>query len=80
MAETEGIEYRQRLERGRSYQNDGGISMKTSDYSCVPLRSDCHTTVPAYHRVGKREFERSRDLSFAALVTRLQLDWIRKSA
>jgi hypothetical protein len=60
---------------------DGGISMKASDYSCVPLCSDCHTKAPAaYHRVGKREFERSKGLCFAALVTRLQLDWIRKSA
>ena len=61
--------------------NDGGMSMKASDYSCVPLCSDCHTKAPAaYHRVGKREFERSKGLCFAALVTRLQLDWIRKSA
>ena len=39
---------------------DGGMSMKASDYSCVPLCSDCHTQAPgAYHRVGKRVFERA---------------------
>ncbi len=33
--------------------------MKASDYSCVPLCADCHTQAPdAYHRVGKRAFER----------------------
>ena len=38
--------------------SDGGMSMKASDYSCVPLCSDCHTQAPgAYHRVGKRAFE-----------------------
>jgi hypothetical protein len=34
----------------------------------------------AYHRVGKREFERSKGFCFAALVARWQLDWIRKPA
>ena len=34
---------------------DGGMSMKASDYSCVPLCPDCHTQAPdAYHRVGRR--------------------------
>jgi hypothetical protein len=36
---------------------DGGMSMKASDYSCVPLCADCHTRGPgAYHRIGKRAF------------------------
>jgi hypothetical protein len=40
---------------------DGGMSMKVSDYSCVPLCSDCHTCgALAYHRIGKRDFERQR--------------------
>src|ERR1017187_4447379 len=35
--------------------SDGGMSMKASDYSWVPLCSGCHTQAPgAYHRVGKR--------------------------
>jgi hypothetical protein len=55
---------------------DGGMSMKASDYSCVPLCADCHTRDPrAYHRIGKREFERSRGLRFAVVVARLQQDW-----
>jgi hypothetical protein len=42
---------------------DGDMSMKASDYSCVPLCSDCHTQAPgAYHRVGKRAFERSQSI------------------
>lgn len=55
---------------------DGGMSMKASDYSCVPSCADCHTQAPgAYHRVGKREFERLQALSFDAFVTRLQREW-----
>jgi len=38
---------------------DGGMSMKASDFSCVPLCAECHTRGPlAYHRIGKRAFER----------------------
>jgi hypothetical protein len=49
------------------------MSMKSSDYSCVPLRQDCHTLAPgAYHRIGKQAFEASRGLSFVVLVARLQ--------
>ena len=60
---------------------DGGMSMKASDYSCVPLCPDCHTRAPgAYHRVGKREFERSNKLCFPDLVARLQREWRRKCA
>jgi hypothetical protein len=56
--------------------SDGGMSMKASDYSCVPLCADCHTQSPeAYHRIGKRAFEKVTGLCFAALVTRLQLEW-----
>jgi hypothetical protein len=60
---------------------DGGMSMKASDYSCVPLCPDCHTRGPrSYHGVGKIAFQRSKGLCLPALVARLQLDWIRKSA
>ena len=59
---------------------DGGMSMKASDYSCVPLCADCHTRSPlAYHRIGKRAFERSSGLDFPAVVRRLQREWLRKS-
>ena len=60
---------------------DGGMSMKASDYSCVPLCPDCHTQAPgAYQRIGKRAFEQSTGLSFAALVAELQQEWQRKCA
>jgi hypothetical protein len=60
---------------------DGGMSMKASDYSCVPLCPDCHRQAPgAYHRVDKRSFERSHGLSFEALVVRLNQEWREKSA
>ena len=55
---------------------EGGMSMKASDYSCVPLCADCHTQAPgAYHRVGKQAFESARGLTFVALVTQLQREW-----
>jgi hypothetical protein len=48
---------------------DGGLSMKASDYSCIPLCADCHTrTSEAYHCIGKGGFERAHGLCFAALV------------
>ena len=50
--------------------------MKASDYSCVPLCSDCHTQSPgAYHRVGKRPFEQRQGFSFAGIVARLNREW-----
>jgi hypothetical protein len=50
--------------------------MKASDYSCVPLCSDCHTQTPgAYHRQGKRAFELCHGLSFARVVERLNIEW-----
>ncbi len=60
---------------------DGGMSMKASDYSCVPLCADCHTQAAgAYHRVGKRAFERARGLCLADVVARLQQEWRGKCA
>jgi hypothetical protein len=58
---------------------DGGMSMKASDYSCVPLCSDCHTRAPgSYHRIGKRAFGRKHQLCFADLTARLEQEWIGK--
>ena len=55
---------------------DGGMSTKASDYSCVPLCTECHTQAPeAYHRVGRRQFEGMHGLSFACLVARLNREW-----
>ena len=60
---------------------DGGMSMKASDYSCVPLCSDCHTRGPlAYHRIGKRAFERVHDLRFATIAARLRRQWKQQRA
>lgn len=60
---------------------DGGMSMKASDYSCVPLCSDCHTQSPgAYHRIGRCAFERSKGLSFVVVVKQLNEEWQRKCA
>ena len=60
---------------------DGGMSMKASDYSCVPLCADCHAGAPgAYHRIGRREFERARGLCFADVVARLSEEWSHKCA
>ena len=60
---------------------DGGMSMKASDYSCVPLCADCHTRAPgAYHRIGKPAFEKSNGLCFADSVTQLQQEWRERCA
>ena len=60
---------------------DGGMSMKASDYSCVPLCSGCHTQAPgAYHRVGKRAFELRYGICFARIVAQLRQEWRRKCA
>ena len=50
--------------------------MKASDYSCVPLCSDCHRQAPgAYHRVGKRVFEERRGLSFVRIMEQLNREY-----
>lgn len=61
--------------------SDGGMSQKSSDYSCVPLCSDCHTQAPdAYHRVGKAAFEVGRNVFVAELVKRLNRIWFHPEA
>ena len=60
---------------------DGGMSMKASDYSCVPLCSDCHTRGPlAYHLIGKRAFERVHNVRFASIAARLRKEWKQQRA
>ena len=55
---------------------DGGMSMKASDYSCIPLCSECHTRGPlAYHRIGKRAFERLNALPCASVARALLRAW-----
>jgi len=56
--------------------NDGGMGMKASDYSVVPLCVNCHTQGPgAYHRIGKQAFELAHNVCFKDLVKRLNRIW-----
>jgi hypothetical protein len=55
--------------------------MKASDYSCVPLCPDCHTRGPlAYHRIGKRAFERVHGVQFPSIAARLRREWKQQRA
>jgi hypothetical protein len=56
---------------------DGGMSMKASDRSCIPLCADCHTQrADSYHRIagGRSGFEVRYGLRLAALVRRLNAE------
>ena len=47
--------------------SDGGMRLKASDYSCVPLCNDCHQAAPiSYHRNRT-----AMGIDFPALVRRL---------
>ncbi len=55
---------------------DGGMSQKAGDYSCVPLCWICHTGgKSAYHRIGRRAFERTHGIALAELVGELNRLW-----
>ena len=55
---------------------DGGMSMKPSDYSCIPLCKNCHTAGRgAYHHIGKRAFERTYGIDLEKLVRALNASW-----
>jgi hypothetical protein len=57
---------------------DGGMSQKAGDYSCVPLCWTCHTGGrSAYHRIGRRAFERINGITFEELVSELNRLWQR---
>lgn len=57
---------------------DGGMGMKASDSSCIPLCADCHTMGPkAYHRLGKRAFEKHWGIRCATVAKRLWKEWSR---
>ena len=52
------------------------MSMKGSDYSCIPLCSGCHTQAPhAYRRIGRDAFARRHAMSFPEIVGRLNEIW-----
>ena len=61
--------------------SDGGMSIKASDYSCVPLCADCHREAAgAYHRIGKRAFEKEWGICFADHVAKLNEAWAQERA
>lgn len=56
--------------------SDGGISMKASDYSAIPLCSHCHRmSSDSYHALGRDEFEERHGLDLAAIRRRLNRLW-----
>ena len=58
--------------------SDGGMSMKASDYSCIPLCTDCHTMRPdSYHRIhgGRAAFEKQHSIDIGRLVAHLNRIW-----
>ena len=59
--------------------DDGGKALKASDHSCVPLCHRCHRTGPrAYHRIGRRAFERFHMIDFSAIVLKLNAEYERR--
>ena len=55
---------------------DGGMKLKASDYSAVPLCADHHTAAAdSYHALGKAGFEIRHNVEFAKLVKRLNSLW-----
>ena len=68
-----GIEWRVEAAHTGS---DGGMRLKASDYSAVPLCRGCHTGNPrAYHRIGREKFAELWSLDFEGLVARLNAAW-----
>lgn len=56
--------------------SDGGMSMKASDYSAVPLCPNCHSmSSDSYHVLGRDDFERRHSLDLAAIRKRLNRLW-----
>jgi hypothetical protein len=56
----------------------GGMSMKHSDFSCIPLCHDCHQARPdSYHRIrgGRAAFEARHAISCARVVADLLSAW-----
>ncbi len=56
---------------------DGGMRMKASDFSCVPLCPNCHTQNPdAYHTAGgKAKLETRIGRTFASACAELRAEW-----
>lgn len=57
---------------------DGGMRLKSSDHSCVPLCAVCHRVGPrAFHQIGRQHFEQIWNLDFDKLAARLYGLWVR---
>ncbi len=55
---------------------DGGIAIKSSDFSCIPLCENHHRCGSgSYHRLGRAGFEKRWGLDIAELVKRLNRLW-----
>ncbi|MDE2103729.1 MAG: DUF968 domain-containing protein [Patescibacteria group bacterium] len=55
---------------------DGGMRQKASDYSCIPLCSNCHSfRSGAYHREGRKDFEARFGVNVEETVKRLNWLW-----
>lgn len=52
--------------------DDGGMSMKASDYTCVPLTAEEHCE---YHRVGRAAFAAAYGLNLDGIVEELMRAW-----
>ena len=52
--------------------SDGGMSVKASDYSCVPLFRRCHDR---YHRIGRAAFEADFAIRFESIARNLFKMW-----
>lgn len=59
--------------------DDGGMSMKASDYSCVPLTRDEHEELD-HGMAGHRGFEAKYRVDLAAIVRQLNHDWFAYAA
>lgn len=58
--------------------SDGGMRMKSSGYSCVPLTIEEHRE---YHQIGRDGMEAKYGVSFKAVVRELNRAWfIRRAA
>lgn len=59
--------------------NDGGMSQKASDYSCIPLCTDCHTQAPHSHHRNREACEAlifaRHNATIAELVKSLNREW-----
>ena len=67
--------------RSEAVHTGADVGKKESDYSCIPLCSNCHTDGQgAYHLVGEAIFERRFGVCCAQIVARLNREWKERQA